>query len=56
MAHLQEDFNKKIVHLKDTFNVAHNTFKEFYPIFARVFLPPSLQDMDQRNQRNRKQR
>ncbi|XP_018580009.1 retinoblastoma-like protein 1 isoform X2 [Anoplophora glabripennis] len=57
MAHLPEEFLNKITHLKDTFGVAYSTFKEFYPIFSKIFLPPSPQDLDQSKQhRNRKQR
>lgn len=55
MAHLSEDFQSKITHLKDTFGVAHNTFKEYYPIFSKIFVPPSY-DFDQPRPRNRKQR
>lgn len=57
MAHLPDDFQKKITHLKDTFGVAHNTFKEYYPIFLNIFFAPSTQDLDQpKHHRNRKQR
>lgn len=55
MAHLSQEFRTKITHLKDSFCVAHNTFKEYYPIFSKIFLPPS-QDLDQPKHRNRKQR
>ncbi|CAH1163560.1 unnamed protein product [Phaedon cochleariae] len=57
MAHLPVDFTNKITHLKDNFNVAHNTFKEYYPMFSKIFLPPSSQDLEQsKPHRNRKQR
>lgn len=55
MAHLSEEFQNKITHLKDTFGVAHNTFKEYYPIFSKIFVPPS-HESDQPKPRNRKQR
>lgn len=55
MACLSEVFQAKITHLKDTFGVAHNTFKEFYPIFSKIFVPPSY-DLDHPRPRNRKQR
>lgn len=55
MAQLSEAFQRKITHLKDTFSVAHNTFKEYYPIFCKIFVPPS-HDLDHPRPRNRKQR
>lgn len=55
MAQLSEEFQSKISHLKDTFGVAHNTFKEYYPVFSKIFNSPS-HDLDQPRSRNRKQR
>lgn len=57
MANLSEKFQNKITKLKDTFGVAYSTFKEYYPIFSKIFLPPNPHDFDQsRQHRNRKQR
>ncbi|XP_023018389.1 retinoblastoma-like protein 1 isoform X2 [Leptinotarsa decemlineata] len=56
MSPLNNDLKEKIKHLEDTFGVAHNTFKEYYPLFSRIFLPPTSQDLDQSKHRNRKQR
>ncbi|KAJ8925433.1 hypothetical protein NQ315_009266 [Exocentrus adspersus] len=56
MAQLPEDFLNKITHLKDNFGVAYSTFKEYYPIFSKIFIPPSPQDLEQKHHRNRKQR
>lgn len=57
MAHLPDEFRRKIDRLKDTFGVAHNTFKRFYPIFSKIFASPNSTDLETTKQhRNRKLR
>nr|CAI5843626.1 unnamed protein product [Callosobruchus analis] len=55
MAQMPEEFTKKILCMKDTFGVSHNTFKEYYPLFCKIFVPPSIQEFEQKQPRNRKQ-
>lgn len=57
MAKLSEDFRSKIKLLKDTFSVTCNTFKEYYPLFEKMFNVPDAQEFEQSKQhRPRKQR
>ncbi|CAH1980858.1 unnamed protein product [Acanthoscelides obtectus] len=55
MARMPEEFTNKIISMKNTFGVSHNTFKEYYPLFCRMFVPPSIQEFEQKQPRNRKQ-
>ncbi|CAH0550797.1 unnamed protein product [Brassicogethes aeneus] len=57
MAKLSNEFKEQISHLKSTFGVAYNTFKEFKQIFNQIFITPDPQELDQsKTHRNRKQR
>ncbi|RZB39242.1 retinoblastoma-like protein 1, partial [Asbolus verrucosus] len=57
MAKLPEEFTKRIEYLEMTFAVAYNVFKEYQPLFLKIFKAPEPLDLEQTKQhRNRKQK
>lgn len=54
MENLGKDFERKIVNIQRSFEISGSTFREFHPMFLRIFQSPN--DTDITSHRNRKQK